>query len=70
MNFTAAKDPTADYKTPEYAKPDTYSEKEVKVGTGEWELPATLTLASLAFSVLPARADIVVDVVLRDRDGV
>jgi hypothetical protein len=42
--FAPAKDPAADWKAPEYAKADTYSEKEVKVGTGEWELPATLTL--------------------------
>ncbi len=44
LNFAPAKDPAADWKAPDYAKADTYSEKEAKVGTGEWELPATLTL--------------------------
>ena len=44
LNFVPAKDPAADYKAPEYTKPDSYSEKEVKVGSGEWELPATLTV--------------------------
>ena len=33
-----------EYKPPAYAKPDSFREKEVVVGTGEWALPATLTL--------------------------
>ncbi len=44
LNFAPAKDPAADWKAPEYANADTCREKEVKIGTGEWELPATLTL--------------------------
>lgn len=32
------------YQTPSYAKPDLFEEKEVTVGTGEWALPATLTI--------------------------
>lgn len=44
LQFAPAKDPAADYKAPEYAKADSFEEKPVKVGTGEWELPATLTL--------------------------
>jgi uncharacterized protein len=41
LNFRS---PAADWKAPEYVKKDTYTEKELKVGTGAWELPATLTL--------------------------
>ncbi len=33
-----------EYKPPPYGKPDSFREKEVTVGTGEWALPATLTL--------------------------
>uniref|UniRef100_Q01ZM5 Serine aminopeptidase S33 domain-containing protein n=1 Tax=Solibacter usitatus (strain Ellin6076) TaxID=234267 RepID=Q01ZM5_SOLUE len=29
---------------PEYSKPDTFKEREVTVGEGEWKLPGTLTL--------------------------
>jgi dienelactone hydrolase len=36
--------PPTDDKGPEYAKPDTFREKEVTVGSGEWELPGTLAL--------------------------
>ncbi len=32
------------YKAPEYVRPDAFQEKEVTVGTGEWTLPATLTM--------------------------
>ncbi len=32
------------YQAPVYAKPDLFTEKEVTVGSGEWALPATLTL--------------------------
>lgn len=44
LQFTPAKDPAADWKAPDYAKSELYVEKAVKVGKGEWELPATLTL--------------------------
>ena len=36
--------PLLEYKPPAYANPDSFREKEVQVGTGEWALPATLTL--------------------------
>lgn len=31
-------------EVPDYAKPDSYTEREVTVGAGEWALPGTLTL--------------------------
>lgn len=34
----------ADYAPPAYAKADAFREKETTVGTGEWTLPATLTV--------------------------
>ena len=33
-----------EYSPPAYAKPDSFREKDTTVGTGEWALPATLTL--------------------------
>jgi dienelactone hydrolase len=36
--------PPADAAPPPYAKPDSYRESEVTVGSGEWALPGTLTL--------------------------
>lgn len=42
-----AKDPSAmapDYQTPAYADLNTFHEVEVTVGSGEWQLPGTLTL--------------------------
>jgi dienelactone hydrolase len=44
LQFVPAKDPAADWKAPDYSKAELYVEKAVKVGSGEWELPATLTL--------------------------
>src|SRR6476659_4021957 len=35
--------PPADTAPPPYAKPDSYRESEVTVGSGEWALPGTLT---------------------------
>ena len=32
------------YSAPAYAKPDLFEEREVTVGSGEWALPATLTM--------------------------
>jgi dienelactone hydrolase len=32
------------WQRPEYSKPDTFKEREVTVGEGEWKLPATLTV--------------------------
>jgi len=34
----------ATYKSPEYANPESFVEVEYVVGTGEWQLPATLTV--------------------------
>jgi dienelactone hydrolase len=36
--------PAAEYKPPSYVKKDAFREEEVKVGSGEWVLPGTLTL--------------------------
>ena len=36
--------PIYKYDPPAYAKPDSYTEKEVLVGIGKWALPGTLTL--------------------------
>jgi dienelactone hydrolase len=36
--------PAKEYKAPAYVKRDTFKESEVKVGEGEWVLPATLSL--------------------------
>lgn len=36
--------PAVRYEPPKYADPSEFTEKDVKVGTGEWELPGTLTL--------------------------
>ena len=33
-----------EYKIPPYVKTDSYKEKEVTVGSGEWKLPGTLTI--------------------------
>ena len=33
-----------DWKRPEYSKPDSFKERDVTVGEGEWKLPGTLTL--------------------------
>ena len=40
--FSPAK--KGDYAPPAYAKADAFREKEATVGTGEWALPATLTI--------------------------
>lgn len=36
--------PSEQYTPPEYARPDSFTEEEVSVGTGKWSLPGTLTL--------------------------
>jgi dienelactone hydrolase len=33
-----------DWKRPEYSRPDTFKERDVTVGEGEWKLPGTLTV--------------------------
>ena len=33
-----------EYEAPPYVNPDSFTEKDVTVGTGEWELPGTLTI--------------------------
>lgn len=40
---TQAQSPTS-YQPPAYAKSDSFTEKEVTIGTGEWQLPGTLTI--------------------------
>lgn len=40
-----------EYKTPAYVKPDSFTEKEVTVGSGEWALPGTLTVPKTTVSV-------------------
>jgi dipeptidyl aminopeptidase/acylaminoacyl peptidase len=42
--FVPVEQSTAEYETPPYVKPSEFSEEEVTVGSGEWELPGTLTL--------------------------
>jgi uncharacterized protein len=44
LQFVPPRDPAADYQAPDYVNAKEFSEKDVKVGTGEWELPATITL--------------------------
>lgn len=34
----------SEYEAPQYVKPDSFTEKEVTVGTGEWKLPGTLSM--------------------------
>jgi dienelactone hydrolase len=36
--------PASEYKAPPYVNPDGFTERQVQVGSGEWALPATLTL--------------------------
>jgi dienelactone hydrolase len=36
--------PPVAYKAPDYVKPDSFREVEVKVGSGAWELPGTLSI--------------------------
>lgn len=36
--------PEAEYDVPAYIDPDAFKEQEVTVGTGEWELPGTLSI--------------------------
>lgn len=43
LYFSAAT-PIAKYEAPVYAKPESFEEKDVTVGTGQWALPGTLTL--------------------------
>ncbi len=40
-----------EYKIPAYVKPDSFTEKEVTVGSGEWALPGTLTIPKVTGSV-------------------
>jgi len=42
--FFAPAKKAVDYAPPAYVKPDAFREKETSVGTGEWALPATLTI--------------------------
>jgi dienelactone hydrolase len=42
--WTTAADQSAEYKPPAYVQPESFEEREVTVGTGEWALPGTLSL--------------------------
>jgi dienelactone hydrolase len=42
--FLPSKRQAAEYKPPSYVRSDSFEEKEVTVGSGEWALPGTLTL--------------------------
>ncbi len=42
--FFVPAQPSVEYKSPSYVNTDSFKEKEVVVGTGKWELPATLAL--------------------------
>jgi len=42
--FSPTKKAQPPYQPPDYVKRGSFEEKEMKVGSGEWELPATLTL--------------------------
>ncbi len=42
--FFVPSQPSFKYKPPIYVRPNSYQEKEVIVGSGEWRLPGTLTL--------------------------
>jgi dienelactone hydrolase len=44
MFFTPPKDSAGDYQAPPYVRKGSFMEKEVKVGSGEWVLPGTLTM--------------------------
>src|SRR5207244_1693753 len=44
LSFRPAKDLAADYKAPPYVNKDSFEERQVKVGSGEWELPGTVTI--------------------------
>ncbi len=42
--FVPTEQTAAEYEAPPYVKPSAFSEEEVTVGSGEWELPGTLAL--------------------------
>lgn len=42
--WTTAADRSAEYEPPAYVRPESFEEREVTVGTGEWALPGTLTM--------------------------
>jgi dienelactone hydrolase len=42
--FVRPATPQSSYTHPAYSKPDSYTERELTVGSDEWKLPATLTL--------------------------
>jgi uncharacterized protein len=44
LQFRPAKDSAADWKAPNYVQPESFVEAEVKIGSGEWELPGTLSI--------------------------
>ncbi len=49
LNFVPSEDgqrPKPAYEAPPYAKPESFQEREVTVGAGEWALPGTLTMPS------------------------
>ena len=44
----------AEYAPPAYAKPDSFREKDVTIGTGDWALPGTLTIPTSPAGPFPA----------------
>jgi dienelactone hydrolase len=44
MVMRPAAKPAAPYTLPPYASPSSFSEREITIGSGEWALPATLTV--------------------------
>jgi uncharacterized protein len=44
--FFVPSQPPVEYKAPSYVKPESFTDKEVTVGAGEWALPGTLSLPS------------------------
>ena len=44
IQFVPPHEGQVDYRAPAYAKPESFTERECTVGSGEWELPATLTI--------------------------
>ena len=42
--FLPSKSTGADYRSPDYVKPEAFSEVDVTLGSGEWALPGTLSL--------------------------
>ncbi len=44
IQFVPPAEGQVDYRAPAYAKPESFTERECTIGSGEWELPATLSI--------------------------